>query len=38
MHSKIVDNTINTETRLIDDVAPGDLSLNVDRAGTVYIF
>jgi len=34
----IEDNTINVEVVRIDSVAPGDASINVDGAGTVYIY
>ncbi|NJL48520.1 MAG: hypothetical protein HC929_14875 [Leptolyngbyaceae cyanobacterium SM2_5_2] len=34
----IEDNTINVEVVRIDSLAPGDASLNVDGAGTVYIY
>lgn len=34
----IEENTIFVEVLEIDDAAPGDLSINVDRGGNVYIF
>ncbi|PSN15530.1 hypothetical protein C7293_06755 [filamentous cyanobacterium CCT1] len=34
----IEDNTISAEVQSITSVAPGDASLNVDGAGTVYIY
>ena len=34
----VEDNTITAEVRSITSVAPGDASLNVDGAGTVYIY